>query len=211
MSTCAVLSFRLRGTDGVSIVADTWIDALQRGGFEIRTVAGAGPVDVLIPDLAIGRWPDGAPGLHGAGGATDTEIDHLTADLVAALSGADLVVVENLGSIPMNLPASIAVARARQGLPTIWHHHDPAWQRGRYADVAELPPREQTESGQWRHVIRDDPYFHPATSQSMNSYAKSSLTEASRRLPSVTVSMSTPRWATELVNEHGTTFPTMNS
>ena len=152
MSTCAVLSFRLRGTDGVSIVADTWIDALQRGGFEIRTVAGAGPVDVLIPDLAIGRWPDGAPGLHSAGGATDTEIDHLTADLVTALSGADLVVVENLGSIPMNLPASIAVARARQGLPTIWHHHDPAWQRDRYADVTELPPREQTESGQWRHV-----------------------------------------------------------
>jgi glycosyltransferase involved in cell wall biosynthesis len=147
-----VLSFRLGGTDGVSIVADTWIDALLRGGFEIRTVAGAGPVDVLIPDLAIGRWPDGAAGLHGTGAATDAEIDRLSAELVSALKDVDLVVVENLGSIPMNLPASVAVARAREGLPTIWHHHDPAWQRDRYADVTELPPREQTESGQWRHV-----------------------------------------------------------
>jgi len=147
-----VLSFRLGGTDGVAIVAEAWIDALHRGGFEVRTVAGAGPVDVLIPDLAIGRWPDGAAGLHGAGAATEAEIDQLTAELVAALKDVDLVVVENLGSIPMNLPASVAVARAREGLPTIWHHHDPAWQRDRYADVAELPPRELIESGQWRHV-----------------------------------------------------------
>ena len=152
MSTCAVLSFRLGGTDGVSIVADTWINALHRAGFEVRTVAGEGNVDVLLPDLAIGQWPDGASGLHGPDAATDADIARLTQVVSTALADCDLVVVENLGSIPMNLPAAIAVARAREGLPTIWHHHDPAWQRDRYADVAELPPREAVPSGKWRHV-----------------------------------------------------------
>ncbi len=152
MSTCAVLSFRLGGTDGVSIVADTWISALHRLGFEVRTVAGEGDVDVVLPDLAIGRWPDGAAGLHGSAAATDAEIDRLATELEAALDGVDLVIVENMGSIPMNLPASIALATARAGAPTIWHHHDPAWQRDRYADVTELPPRELVPSGQWRHV-----------------------------------------------------------
>jgi glycosyltransferase involved in cell wall biosynthesis len=152
MSTCAVLSFRLGGTDGVSIVADTWITALHRLGFEVQTVAGEGNVDVVVPDLAIGRWADGAAGLHGPNGATDSDIERLTAELVAVLDSVDLVVVENLGSIPMNLPASIAVAKAREGRPTIWHHHDPAWQRDRYVDVTELPLHELIPSGQWRHV-----------------------------------------------------------
>jgi len=152
MSTCAVLSFRLGGTDGVSIVADTWMQALHRVGFEIRTVAGEGIVDVVIPDLAIGRWPDGAAGLHGPDAATEADIERLCAAITTALADVDLVIVENLGSIPMNLPAALAVARAREGLPTIWHHHDPAWQRDRYADVIELPPREAVPSGHWRHV-----------------------------------------------------------
>ena len=152
MSTCAVLSFRLGGTDGVSIVAETWIDALHRLGFEVRTVAGSGEVDVRVPDLALGCWPDGSAGLSGPEAATEAEIDRLADEVRTALSGVDLVIVENLGSIPMNLPASIAVARAREGLPTIWHHHDPAWQRDRYADVTDLPPRESKPSGQWRHV-----------------------------------------------------------
>src|SRR4051812_35535888 len=61
MPTCAVLSFRLGGTDGVSVVAATWIDALRATGFDVVTVAGEGPVDRRVPDLAIGRWPDGRP------------------------------------------------------------------------------------------------------------------------------------------------------
>ena len=152
MSTCAVLSFRLGGTDGVSIVAETWIDALHQLGFAVRTVAGEGNVDVLIPDLAIGRWPDGAAGLHGANAATPADIDRLRNELVATLADVDLVIVENLGSLPMNLPAALAVASAREGLPTIWHHHDLAWQRDRYADVTELPPRESVPRDNWRHV-----------------------------------------------------------
>ena len=151
-ATCAVVSFRLGGTDGVSVVASTWIDAMTAMGFDVVTVAGAGPVDRLVPDLAIGRWPDGRAGVEGPGAATADEVDALTAAVEVALADAELVVVENLGTIPMNLPAARAVARARAGAPTLWHHHDPSWQRVRYADVDELP----RDDAAWRHVAIND-------------------------------------------------------
>jgi glycosyltransferase involved in cell wall biosynthesis len=152
MPTCAVLSFRLGGTDGVSVVADTWIEALRGFGFDVVTVAGEGPVDRLVPDLAIGRWPDGRAGVDGPDAATEAEVEGLTATVADAVADADLVVVENLGTIPMNLPAARAVARARAGRPTVWHHHDPSWQRDRYADVDELP----RDDPAWRHVAIND-------------------------------------------------------
>jgi len=152
MPTCAVLSFRLGGTDGVSVVAATWVDALHALGFEVVTVAGVGPVDRVVPDLAIGRWPDGLAGVEGPGSVTDAEGDALATQVTAVLADADLVVVENLGTIPMNLPAARAVARARAGRPTLWHHHDPAWQRARYAGLDELPYDDRA----WRHVAIND-------------------------------------------------------
>lgn len=152
MPTCAVLSFRLGLTDGVSIVADTWIQSLRELGFDTVTVAGEGPVDLVLPDLAIGRWPDGRAGVEGPDAATPAEINLLHERVEAALADADLVVVENLGTIPMNLPAARAVARARAGLPTIWHHHDPAWQRDRYPGLEELP----VDDPAWRHVTIND-------------------------------------------------------
>jgi glycosyltransferase involved in cell wall biosynthesis len=152
MPTCAVLSFRLGLTDGVSIVAEQWMRSLRSLGFDVITVAGEGPVDRLVPDLAIGRWPDGAAGVEGAGAASEEEIERLAEELRVAVADADIVVVENLGTIPMNLPAARAAARARRGLPTLWHHHDPAWQRDRYVGVDELP----ADDPEWRHVTIND-------------------------------------------------------
>jgi glycosyltransferase involved in cell wall biosynthesis len=65
-----------------------------------------------------------------------------------ALAGADLVVVENLCTIPLNLPASRVVAASLRGRPAILHHHDPPWQRAHLAHVTELPP----DDAAWRHV-----------------------------------------------------------
>lgn len=152
MSTCAVLSFRLGGTDGVSVVAGTWIAALEGMGFDVVTVAGEGPVDVTLPDLAIGRWPDGQAGVEGPMAASEDDVADLAERVAEAVAPADLVVVENLGTIPMNLPAARAVARARSGRPTLWHHHDPAWQRDRYVGVDELPRDDRA----WRHVAIND-------------------------------------------------------
>ena len=131
MTTAAIISFRLGLTDGVSIVADSWVRALEGFGFDVVTVAGEGPVDRLIGGLALDAAEPPAAG----------EVDD-------ALRDADLVVVENLCTIPLNLPAARVVAGVLAGRPAILHHHDPAWQRAHLAHVTELPPTDPA----WRHV-----------------------------------------------------------
>jgi glycosyltransferase involved in cell wall biosynthesis len=131
MSTCAIVSVRLGMTDGVSIVADSWRHALGDLGYDVVTVAGEGPVDRTVAGLAIGAAE--APS-HG--------------EVEDALADADLVVVENLLTIPMNLPASEMVAGVLRDRPAILHHHDPPWQRERFAHVTALPPTDPA----WRHV-----------------------------------------------------------
>ncbi len=118
-------------TDGVSIVADQWARTLSGLGFDIRTVAGEGPVDLLVPGLAIDA--SAAPSVD---------------EVAAALAEADLVVVENLLSIPLNLEASSVVADVLRDRPAVLHHHDPPWQRERFAHITELP----VDRPAWRHV-----------------------------------------------------------
>lgn len=134
--TAVFISFRLGGTDGVAIEAEKWMRALAALGFETRRVAGeiggdAAPGDIVIPGLTIG---------------VDATPDHTApnkGELVAALADADLVVVENLLSLPLNL----AAARALTDALTTWggrallHHHDLAWQRDHLRHITELPPR----------------------------------------------------------------------
>jgi glycosyltransferase involved in cell wall biosynthesis len=112
-------------------VADTWARVLADLGWAVTTVAGEGPVDHLVPGLELG-----------AGGPPDP------AAVAEALAPADLVVVENLCTIPLNLPAARAVAGALAGRPAVLHHHDPAWQRPHLAHLTELPPTDPA----WRHV-----------------------------------------------------------
>jgi glycosyltransferase involved in cell wall biosynthesis len=131
VAVAAIVSFRLGGPDGVSIVADAWARALDAVGFEVVTVAGEGPVDRLLPGLAI-----------------NAETPPREAQVHDALAGSDLVVVENLCTIPLNLPAARIVARVLAGRAAVLHHHDPPWQRAHFAHVTELPP----DDGAWRHV-----------------------------------------------------------
>ena len=113
------------------MVAATWATVLRDLGWTTRTVAGDGPVDRLLPGLAIEATEPPSP-----------------AELDDALQGSDLVVVENLCTIPLNLPAARAVAAALRGRPAVLHHHDPPWQRPQWAHVTELPPTDPA----WRHV-----------------------------------------------------------
>jgi glycosyltransferase involved in cell wall biosynthesis len=69
-------------------------------------------------------------------------------ELSDALSDADLVVVENLCTIPLNLPAAHAAGKVLAGRPVIQHHHDPPWHRERFAGVLDLP----LDDPAWRHV-----------------------------------------------------------
>lgn len=131
MPTCAIVSFRLGQADGVSVIAESWGRSLTHLGFDVVTVAGDGPVDRLVPGLA---W----------GAEVPPEIEEVD----EALLDADLVLVENLLSLPLNLPASRVVALVLRGRPAILHHHDPPWQRERFAHITELPPDDPA----WRHV-----------------------------------------------------------
>jgi glycosyltransferase involved in cell wall biosynthesis len=115
----------------VSVVAGTWQRTLERLGFCTTTVAGEGPVDRLVPGLAI-----------------EAETPPSADEVADALAGADLVVVENLLTIPLNLPASRVVAGVLRGRSALLHHHDPPWHRARFAHITELP----ADDAAWHHV-----------------------------------------------------------
>ena len=102
MAVCAFISFRLGMADGVSVVARNWQRAIEQLGFEVITVAGEGPVDRTVPGLSI----------------TATDPPTRT-ELADALRGADLVVVENLCTIPLNLELALTTAAVLRGRPTI--------------------------------------------------------------------------------------------
>ena len=131
MALCAIVSFRLGLTDGVSVVAAGWQRALESLGYDTVTVAGEGPVDRVVAGLAL-----------------DATEPPSTGEVEAALADADLVLVENLLTIPMNLPASRVVATVLRDRPAVLHHHDPPWQRDRYSHISELP----VDDPAWLHV-----------------------------------------------------------
>jgi len=133
MPTAALVSYRLGGRDGVSIEAEKWRWALGELGFAVSTVAGEGPVDHRIDGLAIDD--EGPPDHEG---------------LVAALDGVDLVVAENICSLPLNPRASVAVARACRGRAAVLHHHDLPWQRPHLAQYAVA------DDPAWRHVTGNE-------------------------------------------------------
>ena len=129
--TAAFISFRLGGRDGVSVEAAKWAALFSELGFDVVAVAGEGPVDRVVDGLAIddGRRPS-------------------STDIRTALGGADLVVAENICSLPLILPASEAVAEALTGRPSVLHHHDLPWQRPQLAHLRGFPPDDRS----WVHV-----------------------------------------------------------
>jgi glycosyltransferase involved in cell wall biosynthesis len=130
------ISFRLGGADGVSVEAAKWQDALRQLGYQVRTVAAEGDVDVRVPGLNVGEWLSGRPA---------DPVDEPA--LRAALAGAEIVVVENLCSLPLNPPALEAVAESLRGRPAIMRHHDLPWQRERFRDYPAPP-----DDPAWVHV-----------------------------------------------------------
>jgi mannosylglucosylglycerate synthase len=113
------------------VVAGHWATAFRRLGLAVRTVAGAGDADRLLPGLAIG-----------AAGPPDARA------LAGALADADVVVVANVCSLPLNPPAAAALAGFLAGRPALLHHHDLPWQRVQFAGVPGWPPDDPA----WVHV-----------------------------------------------------------
>ena len=132
-----VVSYRLGGADGVSAEASKWVAALRSLSCSVTTLAGGGTADFIDPGLAIGGYVIG-----GEPPRPDEEL------LRALVGAADVVVVENLCSLPLNPAAGEAVARALTGRPALLHHHDLPWQRPAFA-AAPPPP----DDACWCHVV----------------------------------------------------------
>jgi glycosyltransferase involved in cell wall biosynthesis len=133
MSRHAVtISYRLGGDDGVSVEARKWEWALRELGFSTHRVAGAiedggAPDDIVIPALAI---------------EAHTTVDERT--VARAVEGADLLIVDNVCSLPLNVEAARTVARvaAKHRGRVVLRHHDLPWQRRTLKDFeSEFPPR----------------------------------------------------------------------
>lgn len=130
-----ICSYRLGMRDGVSVEAAKWSWALARLGFSVRTVAGEGPADLVLPGLALdARSPTPDRGT-----------------LATAFGGAEVVVVENLCSLPLNPAAGTAVAAALAGRPAVLHHHDLALERPSLAHLGP-PPNDPA----WLHVCASE-------------------------------------------------------
>jgi mannosylglucosylglycerate synthase len=134
MARVGFISFRLGLTDGVSIEAEKWAGALQSLGHSVVTIAGEGPVDHLIPGLAI-----------------DTPADPDLTALRRAVAAVDVCIVENLASLPLNLDARDAVYEVLRDRPAIFRHHDLPWQRPHLQHL-EGP----AHLGPWAHVTIND-------------------------------------------------------
>ena len=132
--TVAIVSFRLGGSDGVSVEAAKWAHAFERLGLAVVTVAGSGHADHLLPGLAMG--------------ATSPPT---ASELSAVLAGADIVVVENLCSLPLNPGAAHVVAEVLRGRRAVLHHHDLPWQRPQFIDYPPPP-----DDPLWVHVAIND-------------------------------------------------------
>lgn len=130
MANLVVVSFRLGGTDGVSIEAAKWISAAEHLGHRVTTVAGEGPVDHLVPALAI-----------------TATVAPVRSDLAALVDDADLVIVENVASLPLNPAARSALYNVLDGRAAVFHHHDLPWQRAHLAHL-EGP----LDQPRWHHV-----------------------------------------------------------
>ena len=130
MARIVVVSFRLGGTDGVAIESAKWIAALTTLGHHVHTVAGEGVADLVMPSLAINA-------------TTSTSVQKLE----GALAGADLVIVENLASLPLNLDARDVLYHVLKDRRALFHHHDLPWQRPHLAHL-EGPRAAPT----WHHV-----------------------------------------------------------
>lgn len=129
-ATAVICSYRLGGTDGVSVEAAKWEVALLELGWRVRTVAGEGRADVVLPCLAASSAGPPRPG-----------------ELESAFGGGDVVIVENLCSLPLNPAASAAVARSLRGRPALLRHHDLAVERPGLAHLGPTP-----DDPAWRHV-----------------------------------------------------------
>ena len=152
-SRIGFVSTRLAGTDGVSLETVKWSNILTELGYECFYFAGESdwPEERthLVPEAHF-KHPeiqslntdlfDDYTRSYQTSKRIQAIKDHLKDHLYKFINSFDLnlLIVENALSIPMNVPLGLALAEliAETYIPTIGHHHDFAWERGRFKVTA---------------------------------------------------------------------------
>ena len=143
------ISFRFAGTDGVSLETAKWAEVLERNGHSCFYFAGEldtpaersflvdlahykNPEIVELTSLAFGQ-PRRSVRLSDAIHRLRDYFKRRIYDFIDQFK-LDLLIPENLLTIPLNLPLASALSEviAETGLPVIAHHHDFFWERKRF-------------------------------------------------------------------------------
>ncbi len=144
------VSTRLEGTDGVSLEAFKWAEALAYLGHECFYFAGACDREVkrsrVVPEAHFKhelvdqinldlfdncrRSPSTTEAVHDMRRALEDALREFVKDFEI-----DVLIAENALSLPVNVPLGLALSSliAETEIPTVAHHHDFAWERPRYS------------------------------------------------------------------------------
>ena len=144
------VSTRFAGTDGVTLEASKWAAVLKQCGHRYFWFAGlldrSPERSFLVPEAFFqhekNKWINSQIlGKNRRNPAVTDAIYDLKTDLKKQLKEfiktfeIDLLVAENILTIPMHIPLGIALTEiiAENQIPTIAHHHDFYWERTRFA------------------------------------------------------------------------------
>ena len=168
--------YQLGLTDGVSLEVEKWKTVLERMGHQVQLFAGRFGADqgILVPELyhhtpEIEEINQNVLGLShsltteelGFQIGEQKEVVKAVLRKVIAEHDLDLMIVDNIWSVAMNIPAAIALKeiQAELGLPAIAHHHDFYWEKKIKPDLSDslvkeildtdLPPT----SADIKHVV----------------------------------------------------------
>ena len=146
-----MLHFRVGELDGVSLEMDKWKSVYESKGHSVIYIAGTlgSTSGVKIPEMAL-DYPlnlklrrSSYAGLDGFSSSKELEeaIEQLAKKIEKQLLSAikenkiDLLVPNNVFSLPLNIPTTLAIYRVLKetGISCIAHHHDFIWERTDYS------------------------------------------------------------------------------
>ena len=148
MKNIGFVSTRFAGTDGVTLESSKWAEFFERNGFACFWFAGDLDRDeeksYLVPEAHFqyekNKWiTSQVMGQKGRSPSVTQEIHAIRSLLKRRLHEfieafrIDLLIVENVLSIPMHIPLGLAITEtiAETQIATIAHHHDFFWERVR--------------------------------------------------------------------------------
>ena len=143
------ISFRLAGTDGVSLETAKWAAVLEQMGFECFFMAGEldTPEEKSLLEEKLHFHDEDVKKIYNECFSTTIRSPALTSRIhelrvflkariyeFIKMFEIDLIVPQNTLTIPLNVPLGLALTEviAETGIPVIAHHHDFFWERKRF-------------------------------------------------------------------------------